>query len=240
MFPIATAVPYRYPPFVTWSLIGVNVLVFLFQISLPPAAQAAFIHEFALVPARYAQHAGALDYFPFLSNIFLHGGWLHILANMWTLYLFGPAVEDRLGKGRFLLFYLGCGIGASVAHVLVNPASAIPALGASGAIAGVLGAYMRLFPLARVIVLVPILFFPYFFELPAMLFAGLWFLIQLGSGVGAIFADPNAGGVAWWAHIGGFAFGWLVMPLLHRPRHRHRPYARDEGVFGFLPTGHRR
>ena len=240
MFPIATAVPYRYPPFVTWSLIGANVLVFLFQISLPPAAQAAFVHAFALIPARYAQDGLAAGVVPFFSNMFLHGGWVHILANMWTLYLFGPAIEDRLGKGRFLFFYLLCGVGASVAHVLVNLDSTLPALGASGAIAGILGAYMRLFPLARVIVLVPILFIPYFFELPAALFAGLWFVIQLVSGVGAMFADASAGGIAWWAHIGGFAFGWLIIPLLHRSARQHRPYARDEGVFGFSPTGYRR
>ncbi len=240
MFPIATAVPYRYPPFVTWSLIGVNVLIFLFQNSLPPAAQAAFVHQFALIPARYAQDGMDAGVLPFFSNMFLHGGWLHILANMWTLHLFGPAVEDRLGKGRFLLFYLLCGVGASVAHVLVNPGSTLPALGASGAIAGIIGAYMRLFPLARIIVLVPIIFIPYFFELPAVLFAGLWFLIQLVSGIGAMFADANVGGIAWWAHIGGFAFGWLVIPVLHRSARHHRPYARDEGVFGFSPTGYRR
>ncbi|RMD61175.1 MAG: rhomboid family intramembrane serine protease [Alphaproteobacteria bacterium] len=245
MFPIEAAVPVRYPPFVTWGLIAVNALVFLYQISLPPQMLEAFIYRYALVPARYAHPEWAAwiglppgDYLPFLTNMFLHGGWLHVISNMWTLYIFGPAIEDRLGKGRFLVFYLVCGIGASVAHLAANADSAIPALGASGAIAGVIGAYMRLFPLARVIVLIPILFLPYFIELPAAIFAGLWFVLQLIQGVGEFFAPSSGGGVAWWAHVGGFVFGWLIIRMIHRSARTYRPFQRDEGVLGFNPTGH--
>jgi membrane associated rhomboid family serine protease len=114
--------------------------------------------------------------------MFLHGGWLHLILNMWTLWLFGPTVEDRLGHGRYLAFYLACGLAASVAHLVFNPTSVIPAVGASGAIAGVLGCYMRLFPLARVIVLIPILFIPLFFEVHAFVFVGLWFVLQILQG----------------------------------------------------------
>ena len=119
------------------------------------------------------------DYLPFVSNMFLHGGWLHLIVNMWTLWLFGRAVEDQLGSGRYLAFYFACGILASITYAALNPNSTVPALGASGAIAGILGCYMRFFPFSRIVVLIPILFIPLFFEVPAMLFAGLWFLFQI-------------------------------------------------------------
>ncbi len=243
MFPLQTSVALRYPPVVTWLLIAANTAVFLFETSLPRAVLESFLQHHALVPARYFVPGWAElhgldpgDLSPFLTNMFLHGGWFHLIANMWTLYIFGPAVEDRLGPGRYLLFYLVCGLGASWAHAAMNAGSTIPALGASGAIAGVLGAFMRLFPLARVIVMVPLLFIPYFFTLPGALFAGFWFALQLVQGLGSLLAGPTAGGVAWWAHVGGFVFGWLIVPLLYnRNRHaRHR--FPDEGVLGFPAT----
>ncbi len=247
MFPLASAVPVRTPPLVVWSLIAINAIVFLFEISLPPAAQERFLYEWALVPARYFVPEWAIrvgldptNPLPFLTNMFLHGGWLHIIFNMWTLWIFGPAVEDRLGKLRFLAFYLLCGLGASLAHAYVNADSTIPALGASGAIAGVIGAYMRLFPLARVIVMVPVLFFPFFFEMYAYLFALIWFLIQLFQGVGSLLAADGAGGVAWWAHIGGFIYGWLLVKPAQQPAARKRPYFADECKLGFCPDGSRR
>ena len=186
MIPIRNAVPSRYPPVVTWMLIAINCLVFLFQDSLGPDELELFLRQFALIPARYSEafasgetDLDAADILPFISMMFLHGGWLHLILNMWTLWLFGPTIEDRMGHARYLAFYLACGLAASVAHVMFNPTSIVPALGASGAIAGILGCYMRLFPLARVVVVVPILFIPLFFEVYAYVFIGLWFLLQL-------------------------------------------------------------
>jgi membrane associated rhomboid family serine protease len=242
MFPVRSTVPSRYPPVVTWALIAVNCAVFLFQIQLPPDEQASFVARFALVPARYfgtdADGTATLaDYLPFVSNMFLHGGWLHLILNMWALWLFGPAVEDRFGPIRYLLFYLLVGAFASLTHATLNPDSTTPALGASGAIAGVLGSYIRLFPFARMVVMVPILFLPFFFELPAILFAALWFLMQVLQGTAALLAPSEGGGVAWWAHVGGFLAGLLLTPALRRPAIRYRAFQADEGVLGFSPTG---
>lgn len=245
MFPIDSAVPIRQPPVVVWTLLLLNAAFFLYELSLTPEELQAFLYRWALVPARYfvpgwAEAAG-LDRspLPFLTNTFLHGGWFHIVSNMWTLWIFGPAVEDRMGSGRFLAFYLLCGIGASLAHALVNWNSTIPALGASGAISGVIGAYMRLFPLSRLIVMVPIGFIPFFFEMPAAIFAFIWFLTQVVQGVGALFAPAVGGGVAWWAHIGGFVVGFVLVPWIHR-RRRLRAWYPDEGKLGFSPDGTRR
>src|SRR4030081_2901069 len=165
MIPIRNAVPSRYPPVITWMLIAINCLVFLFQDSLSPDELELFLSPFAPIPARYSEafasgetDLAAVDLVPFFTMMFLHGGWLHLILNMWTLWVFGPAIEDRLGHLLYLAFYLVCGLAASVAHVMFNPTSIVPALRASGAIAGILGCYMRLFPLARVVVVVPILF----------------------------------------------------------------------------------
>src|SRR6202035_1140434 len=164
MIPIRNAVPTRYPPVITWMLIATNCLVFLFQDSLSPDELLLFLRQFALIPARYSDafatgdtDLAAVDVVPFLTMMFLHGGWLHLILNMWTLWLFGPAVEDRMGHGRYFAFYLACGILASVTQVAASPSSAVPALGASGAIAGIMGCYVRLFPLARIVVVIPIL-----------------------------------------------------------------------------------
>jgi membrane associated rhomboid family serine protease len=244
MIPIRNAVPSRYPPVVTWLLIATNCLIFLLQNSLSPAELEEFLRDFALIPARYTAalaygeaELSAVDLFPFFSMMFLHGGWLHLIFNMWTLWLFGPTVEDRLGHGRYLAFYLACGLAASIAHVFFNPTSIVPALGASGAIAGVLGCYMRLFPLARVVVVVPILFIPLFFEVYAFLFVGLWFLIQIFQGALELLLPSSGGGVAWWAHVGGFVAGLTLGPLLVRSERRYRAYYPDEGVLGFDTQG---
>ena len=244
MFPIKNTVPSRYPAVVTWTLIVMNCVVFLFQISLSPAGEKWFVLSFALIPARYFAalpngYAGntLADYLPFLTNTFMHGSWLHLIFNMWTLWLFGPTVEDRLGHGRYLAFYLACGLCASVAHAFFNPSSVVPALGASGAIAGVLGCFMRFFPLAWVVVVVPIIFIPLFFEVPAFLFVGLWFVINLLQGTAELLVPSAGGGVAWWAHIGGFIAGLAIGPLLLRSEQNYRAYYRDEGILGFGPTG---
>jgi membrane associated rhomboid family serine protease len=245
MIPIRNSVPVRYPATATYGLIGTNVLVFLFQISLPPDAEEAFLYLYGLVPARYTDPVWARQVglppdwgLPFVSNMFLHGGWLHLILNMWTLWLFGGAVEDRLGHGRYLVFYLACGVAAGGAHAWVNANSTVPAVGASGAIAGVLGADGRFFPRAWLVLLVPVLFIPLFFEVPALLYVALWFALQVFQGLLDTIA-PEVGGVAWWAHIGGFLAGVLLAPAVHRPRRTYRPYYADEGVLGFGPRGQR-
>jgi membrane associated rhomboid family serine protease len=240
MIPIRTTAPTRYPAFVTWALIGVNCFVFFIQLGLTPAELEEFLLRFSLIPARYTLQSAHTpdDFVPFITMMFLHGGWLHLIMNMWMLWLFGPAVEDRLGHSRFLLFYLGCGIAAALAQMASDPYSVIPALGASGAIAGVLGCTMALFPLSRVIVVVPILFLPLFFEVHAVVFIGLWFLLQILQGTMALL-EPSEGGVAWWAHVGGFVAGLLIGPLLLRPERRYRIYQPDEGVLGFDTWGRR-
>ncbi len=244
MFPIKNTVPSRYPPLVTWALIAANCVIFFVEASLTPRELDWLLSEFALIPARYSEISyyadGGLspaDYLPFFTNMFLHGGWVHLILNMWTLWLFGPTVEDRLGPGRYLLFYLACGVLASVAHVVFNPGSPFPALGASGAIAGVLGCYLRLFPLARVVVMIPVLIFPFFFEVPAMVFAGLWFLMQLLQGTMDLLVPSAGGGVAWWAHVGGFLAGYVLAAPLRLPARQYRRYYADEGILGFTPMG---
>jgi membrane associated rhomboid family serine protease len=246
MFPIKNAVPSRYPAVVTWTLIAIDCAVFLFQVRLSPIEEKWFVLTFALIPARYfaSNSYGAstlADYVPFVTNTFMHGGWLHLILNMWTLWLFGPTVEDRLGHGRYLAFYLVCGICASIAHAVVNPSSDVPALGASGAIAGVLGCYMRFFPWARVVVVVPIIFVPLFFEVPAFLYVGLWFVLNLVQGTAEFLVSSSSagGGVAWWAHIGGFIAGLAFGPLLRRSERSYRVYYPDEGVLGFNTQGQR-
>jgi len=153
MLPIQDGVATRYPPTVTWCLVAINCAIFFIQISLSPVELHWLLLQFALIPARYLASAGVVppaetpvDYLPFISNMLLHGGWLHLILNMWTLWIFGPAVEDRLGPVRYLLFYLAAGIAASLTHALFNPSSVIPTLGESGAIAGLIGCYVRLFP----------------------------------------------------------------------------------------------
>ena len=245
MIPIRNAVPTRYPPVVTWLLIAINCLVFLLQNSLSPGELEELLRDFALIPARYTAaltygdpNLSAIDLVPFLTMMFLHGGWLHLIMNMWMLWLFGPAVEDRLGHSRFLLFFLGCGIAAALAQMASDPYSVIPALGASGAIAGVLGCTMALFPLSRVIVVVPILFLPLFFEVHAVVFIGLWFVLQVLQGTISLLS-PSEGGVAWWAHIGGFLAGLLIGPMLHRSERGYHIYQPDEGILGFDTMGRR-
>ena len=199
MFPIQNAVPSRYPPVVTWALIAANCAVFLISIGLPPDDLESFLSRFALVPARYFSgdaNPAPSDYLPFFTMMFLHGGWLHLIFNMWTLWLFGRPVEDRLGSLRYSIFYCVCGVIAGLVHCAINPTSPVPVLGASGAIAGVLGCYVRLFPMSRLIVVVPILFLPLFFEVPAIIFVGIWFLLQLMQGAAELFTPATGANIA--------------------------------------------
>jgi len=219
MIPLRDSVPARSWPVVTWVLIGVNVWVFLYELLLGPGLE-AFVRTWGFVPARYFLVAEidpsdwASRYLPLLTSMFLHGGWAHLLGNMVYLWIFGDNVEDRLGHVRYLAFYLVTGAGAGLAHAYLHPDSVIPTVGASGAISGVLGGYLVMFPYARVLTLVPIFFFFDVVQLPAVIYLGFWFLMQLVSGTLALVAAGEAGGVAWWAHAGGFLVGMaLVWPL---------------------------
>ena len=223
MIPIKDTILRRAYPYATLLIIIVNLLVFALELSLPPRIRNDFIYVFGLVPARYSHHRWAhllgvhLDaYWPFVTNLFLHGGWLHIIGNMWFLYLFGDNVEDRLGHCRFLFFYLLAGVAANLIHFFVNQDSTMPVIGASGAIVGVMAAYLRLFPRARIVTLFPVLFFPFFFEVPAFLFMGFWFLMQLFSGAVSLAVANTGEGIAWWAHIGGFGVGFFLIKRLCR------------------------
>ncbi len=235
MFPIKDNIPHRESPFVTWAIILINGLIFFFELSLPRGMLERFILHFGMVPARYTNPAWALsqglspmNLFPFLSSIFLHGGWMHFLGNMWSLWLFGDNVEDRVGHFRFLVFYLLCGLLAGVTHFIFNPTSRMPTIGASGAIAGVMGAYFIMFPTARVITLVPVFFLPYFVEIPAVVFFFFWFLSQLYGGMFSLLLPQGVGGIAWWAHVGGFVFGIVLVPFFRKRRRAYRPYYLDE------------
>ena len=226
MIPIRDTIPRRHFPFAVFALIAINVFVFIREISLPQDLTEQFIYLFGLVPARFthvdwaAQIGFPRTYLPFLTTMFLHGGWLHIIGNMWVLWIFGDNVEDRMGSLRFLGFYLLCGIAAGLVHVLTNRNSTVPAVGASGAIAGVMAAYFVLFPHARIVAMFPILFYPVFFQVPAFIYLGFWFLTQFFSGTLAVATHREVGGIAWWAHIGGFGAGILTFWIFLRPRER--------------------
>lgn len=232
MFPLRDNNPRQSFPVVCVSLIAVNVAVFLYQVGLmleSPRAAEAFFYALGSVPALVTEALAGryplANSLPgLLTSIFLHGGWMHLLGNMWFLWIFGDNIEDELGHGRFVVFYLSCGLLASLAHYAFNPYSTVPAIGASGAISGVMGAYLVRFPRARVTTLVVLVFFITTIELPAGVMLAYWFFIQLISGASSIGAE--GGGVAWWAHIGGFAAGLLWMRLWMRRRRRPRPVMR--------------
>jgi membrane associated rhomboid family serine protease len=223
MIPIRDSVPARSVPVATRALILVNVIVFFFELGLPRDSVEQFFYLFGLVPKRFTDPDWAASigfpigtYWPILTHQFLHAGWLHILANMWTLWIFGDNVEDRMGPVRFTIFYLTCGTVAGLTQLLINPDSMLPSVGASGAIAGVLGAYLLFFPTARLVVMFPIFFFPFFFEVPAVFYLAIWFFGQLFSGTLALAGPQQVGGIAWWAHIGGFIGGMLLCWLFVR------------------------
>ncbi len=215
MIPIGDDVPGERFPFLTYLLIGLNVLVFLFEASLLPEELEALIFTWGVIPrdlAAWGNDPGVL--LTLFTSLFLHGGWFHLVGNMLYLWIFGNNVEDRMGHLGFLLFYLLCGIAASLTEVFLKPGSPVPTIGASGAIAGVLGAYFLLYPRAKVILLVPVfLFFFFTVQVPAVLVLGFWFVLQLFSGVAQLGVYTESGGVAYWAHAGGFVAGMVLMPL---------------------------
>ena len=215
MIPLRDTIPSRSFPYVNIGLVVANVLVYLFEVSLPGPDQERFLIAFAVIPARLFAPPIFADWYTLLTAQFLHGGLLHLASNMLALFIFGDNVEDRLGHLRFLLFYLLCGVAGSLLHIYVDPSSPVPALGASGAIAGVLAGYMALFPTARVLTFVPIFVIPWIIGIPAVLWALGWFLSQLLSGVASL--GESGGGVGFWAHVGGFVAGIvLVWPLRRR------------------------
>ncbi len=209
MIPLRDVIPSRTTPYVTVTIIVVNALVFVFELRLPLTDRARFIEVYGIVPASVASLS-------LLTSMFLHGGWLHFLGNMLYLWIFGDNVEDRVGHGRFIVFYLTCGLAATLAQVVSNPTSVVPMVGASGAIAGVMGAYFVLFPRSRVLTLLPLFIFWELIEVPAILFLGLWFLLQLLSGVGSVSAGQDVSGIAFWAHITGFATGAVAIFFFRR------------------------
>ncbi|MBY5932007.1 rhomboid family intramembrane serine protease [Tateyamaria omphalii] len=210
MFPIRDHNPSGRTPYVTYALMAVNILVFLSYVGLfsDERALSRFFFDYAAIPARIVTGDGALT---LLTSMFLHGGWLHLGGNMLFLYIFGDNVEDEMGHGKFLGFYLASGLAAGLIHILSAPGSVVPVVGASGAIAGVMGAYLLLFPKARIDILLILIIIFRVFPIPAWIMLALWFGMQFIGGVGS---DPNAGGVAYWAHAGGFVAGVLLtIPL---------------------------
>jgi membrane associated rhomboid family serine protease len=214
MIPLRDNIPSDRVPVVNYAIIAVNVAVFLYEASLGRHIE-KFIFTYGLVPSHFS-------FSDLLTSMFLHGGWGHLLGNMLFLYIFGDNVEDRLGHGRYLIFYLLCGIAAGAAQAVASPHADVPMVGASGAIAGVSGAYFLFFPTSRVLTLVPIFFFLQMVEIPAVFFLLVWFLWQLLSGVATLGQAGGMGGVAFFAHVGGFVAGMLLGPAL-RPRAAARP-----------------
>jgi len=201
MIPLRDVIPSRTVPFLTISIIVVNALAWFYELGLPREELPVFLRQFGVVPAYFSPPT-------LVTSMFLHGSWSHVLGNMWYLWIFGDNVEDRMGHFRFLIFYLLCGIVAALGQIFIDPTSTLPTIGASGAIAGVMGAYFVLYPQSRVLTLIPLIIFWEIVELPAIFLLGFWFLMQLFS-AGAIAATANSqmGGVAFMAHVAGFLTG---------------------------------
>jgi membrane associated rhomboid family serine protease len=228
MIPLRDANPSRGTPLVNYVLIALCALAFLYELALGKGLE-RFLFEFGLVPAKITmpEIAGQFSLSerltPLLTSMFLHGGWLHLIGNMWTLYIFGDNVEGELGHLRYGIFYVLTGLIAAVIHVATNFDSRIPTIGASGAVAGVMGAYFLLYPRARILTLVPIFFFFTLLEIPAYIFLGFWFMLQFFSGTFSLLAGShNVGGIAWWAHVGGFVGGLVMLIPMKRSRSRER------------------
>ena len=217
MLPLRDNIPSRSVPLVNWALIATNVVVFIYQTGLKPLALHNFINAYGVVPAHLSlTHPST--WIPLITAIFLHGGWFHLISNMWVLFIFGDNLEDRMGHLRYLEFYVLGGIFANVLQSAMIPKSLIPAIGASGAIAAVLGGYFLLFPRARIVTLIPIIIYPWIVEISAFIFLGFWFVMQLYSGFQSLSMPEGAsmGGIAWWAHVGGFVFGMLTVHFFAR------------------------
>jgi len=234
MIPIRDDQPRFSTPYVTFFIIALNVVVFLFELSVGAQSRGALnslVDQFGVVPLHFQRALAGSTRFnlagqsiTILTSMFLHGGWLHIIGNMWFLWIFGDNIEDHVGHFPYLIFYLVSGFVASITHIALNLDSNVPSVGASGAIAGVMGAYFVLYPKARVLTLVPLIIFFTFWWLPAWIFLGYWFLLQFLSGSATAIAatSQNTGGVAFWAHVGGFVAGILLIKILPERRGRYR------------------
>ena len=221
MFPLYDTVRSRRFPFINLMLILINILAFLYEMQMDPSVLKEFIFEWGLIPARLL-NVPSVTWGTIFTSMFLHGGWFHIINNMWVLFIFGDNVEARMGGIRYLVFYLLCGVAAGLLQTYVLSSSQQPMIGASGAVAGILGAYLILFPHSRIASLVPILFIFTIIEIPAVIFLLFWFVLQLYSGLFAI-GGGSGSGIAWWAHVGGFLFG-VVMVVFFRRRTTDRIY----------------
>ncbi len=219
MIPLKDKNPSYSIPFVNYLLIAANAAVFAYELSLGSQLDPFFV-KYGLVSGRYFEMVAANShpvtrYLPFFTSMFIHGGWLHIIGNMWFLFIFGDNVEDKFGHGKYLLFYLLSGLAAGALQVSLSSGSSVPTIGASGAISGVLGAYLVMFPKAKVVTLIPIFFFFDIIDISALLFIGFWFMMQFFGGLQAA-AGEVSGGIAWWAHVGGFIAGIVMAPLFRR------------------------
>ena len=219
MIPLRDVIPSRTTPYITVTIIVLNGLAWFLELSLPGDVLPLFLQVYGVVPARL--HASTL-----LTSMFLRGSWMHVIGNMWYLWIFGDNVEDRVGHGRFIVFYLLCGIAAALGQVLIDPGSTLPTIGASGAIAGVMGAYFVLYPRSRVLTLIPLVIFWEVIEVPAPLLLGFWFLMQLFSaGAIAVTASTGGGGVAFMAHVAGFLCGAGAIFLFRQPERPEQYWA---------------
>jgi membrane associated rhomboid family serine protease len=224
MFPLSDHLPRRTTPIINYLLVAANVLMFFWELSLGPDIEPV-LFAVAFIPARFWYSPDLANILTMFVSMFLHGGWIHLGGNMLYLWIFGDNVEDRLGHGKYLLFYFLCGIAATMTHAVVNAGSRVPSIGASGAIAGVLGGYILMFPRARVTTLIPIFVFITVREIPAVVVLGLWFVLQLFTGAASLGVPgaAEAGGVAYFAHIGGFITGMILVVLMGGLRRRPEP-----------------
>jgi membrane associated rhomboid family serine protease len=239
VIPLRDNIPSKSFPLVNWFLIIINLVIFLFEVFFLNHQQAeAWIYKYGLIPdqIRFNGISSLTDLRvtvlrPFFTNMFLHGGWGHVIANMWILFIFGDNVEDRMGKVGYFLFYILCGFLASLTHFILHRHSVIPAIGASGAISGVMAAYMFMFPKSSILSFVPIFIIPFFFPIPAIIYIGIWFIIQLLSGASTLMLSSNATGIAFWAHIGGFLGGLLLYRFFDTSRRKPTYFYKRNNVF---------
>lgn len=243
MLPLRDTIPSRTRPWVNYSLIALNTLVFIFELFLGPNLN-AFVRAYGFVPARFFASLGAIFHVgpgPFiiecgtiLSSMFMHGGFTHFLGNMLFLYIFGDNVEDRFGHGRYLIFYLLTGVAAALTQGILSPSSMVPMIGASGAISGVMGAYLKFFPHSRVLTLIPFFFFYQLAEIPAFIYLALWFILQFFQGSLSLLAGTaGAGGVAWFAHVGGFVTGLFLAIREEQRRPRRNLFIVDDDLWPY-------
>ena len=218
MFPLKDNIESQSLPIVTWLIIALNVFVFLIELSVGSNHIEPFLQIYGLIPANFFANIGPSECMNILSSMFLHAGWGHLVGNMWFLFIFGDNVEDRMGHIRYFFFYLLAGFCAAFTQMFITPDSHIAMIGASGAISGVLGAYLIFYPSAKVLSLVPMGYASRTIEIPALFFLGLWFVMQLFTGIVPLAAgmSQDTGGVAFWAHVGGFVFGIITCKIFDR------------------------